>query len=81
MKPVQFSQSSMNYVFVIGNCVCCGLPFSFNPHRVPSVRVDGVREPICRVCVERANPLRVAKGLDPIIIFEDSYIPVPEEEL
>jgi Fe-S-cluster-containing dehydrogenase component len=71
----------MGYVFVMGNCIGCGKPFAFNPHRVPSVRVNGVREPICRVCVERANPLRVAKGLEPIIIFEDSYRPMPEEEL
>ena len=43
--------------------------------------VNGVREAVCQVCVERANPLRVAKGLEPIRIFEDYYGPIPEEEL
>jgi len=71
----------MGYVFILGNCVCCGSPFTFNPLRVPSVRVSGVREPICRTCVERANPLREAKGLEPIRILEDAYEPIPEEEL
>ena len=71
----------MGYAIVYGPCVACKVPFGFNPNRVPSVRVNGEREPICRACVERANPLRVAKGLEPIRILPDAYEPCREEEL
>ena len=43
-------------------CVGCKRPFSYNPHRVPSVTVNGTREPICQQCVEKYNPIRTAKG-------------------
>lgn len=71
------------YVFMLGTCVNCGVPFTFNPHRVPSLRrtPDGPREPICRGCVERANSIRVANGLDPIEIYPDSYEPIEEGQL
>jgi len=69
------------YAFVIGVCVGCRAVFTFNPHRVPSVLVKGVREPICRHCVEAVNPTRVANGLDPIVVFPDRYEPIPEEGL
>ena len=38
----------------------------FNPDRVPSITVNGSREPICLNCVEVANPKRIANGLEPI---------------
>lgn len=69
------------YAFVIGACANCGRVFTFNPHRVPSVVVKGTREPICRPCVDAANPQRIAAGLDPIVVFADSYDAIPEEEL
>lgn len=31
--------------------------------KVPSIRVNGVREPVCRSCVERVNPVREKNGL------------------
>jgi hypothetical protein len=71
----------MGYVIALGYCICCRRLFAFNPHRVPSVRVNGFREPICRSCVEQVNPLREEKGLEPIIIFDDSYEPMQEEQL
>jgi Fe-S-cluster-containing dehydrogenase component len=69
------------YAFIIGSCIGCGNVFTFNPHRVPSVIVKGTREPICRACVDRANPTRIANGLDPIVVHADSYEPIPAEEL
>jgi hypothetical protein len=62
-------------------CFGCGKYFSFNPELVPSIRVNskgkpdprGVREPICRTCVERVNPKRIANGLPPIVIPEGAY--------
>ena len=69
------------YAIAFAPCLSCGQPFSFNPHRVPSVIVNGVREPVCRSCVERANPIRVAKGLEPFTVYPDAYEPLEESQL
>jgi hypothetical protein len=82
----------MGYVFVVGPCYTCGSIMTYNPVRVPSVPIDpatgepappprGIRQPICRTCCERANPERVANGLDPIVIHDDAYEPEPEENV
>jgi hypothetical protein len=61
-----------------GTCVVCGLTFSFNPELVPSVRVNGVRTPICRECVEHANGERMKKGLSLIEVKPGAYDVEPE---
>jgi hypothetical protein len=71
----------MGYVFAIGTCCGCRGKFSFNPMKVPSIRIDGSREPICRTCVERANPQRIANGLEPIMFAADAYDACDEGEL
>ena len=71
----------MGYALVFSACFGCGQPFGFNPNRVPSIRVEGKREPICINCVERANPLREANGLPKIIPHPDAYEPIEESEL
>jgi len=63
----------MAYMICTGHCIGCGRMFNFNPYRVPSVRVDGVREPCCRQCVEMANSLRLEKGMEPFAIPDDAY--------
>jgi len=63
------------YMFVMGQCFGCGRLFSFNPNKVPSLRINGERQPICRTCIERANPERIKRGLDPIKILPDAYEP------
>lgn len=63
----------MSYMSVIGPCFGCGQVFEFNADRVPSIPIDGVREPICRTCVERANPMRAANGLPPIVVLPGAY--------
>lgn len=74
------------YMFIIGPCVACGRPFTYNAERVPSIVVtwtaagpvddpNGRREPICRSCVDTANPLRIANGLDPITVLPGAYDP------
>jgi len=60
-------------VSVVGTCVGCKKPFSFHPNLVPSVRVRGSREPICKACVTAANPKRIANGLEPIVILPGAY--------
>ena len=71
----------MGYVLAHGSCFGCGRLFSFNPHRVPSIPVMGDRKPICRDCVEKVNPLRIAKGLEPIVPALDAYVAIEESEL
>ena len=65
----------MAYMFCSGPCIGCGRLFSFNPDLVPSAIVNGTREPICRDCVSRANPLRKEKGLAEIQVLPGAYEP------
>ena len=69
------------YVMAHSACIGCGKIFSFNPMHVPSLRINGNREPVCRDCVDRVNPARVKNGLAPIVPHKDAYEPCPEEEL
>lgn len=57
----------------LGVCYGCRRTFGFNPERVPSLTVDGKREPICQACVDRVNPRRVANGLEPIVPLPGAY--------
>ena len=47
----------MGYAYVVGDCVACGKMVYFNPHCVPSLIVNGRREPLCRACAERWNQI------------------------
>jgi hypothetical protein len=71
------------WVYCHGYCINCGALFSFNPHRVPSIRPaeDLPREPICVACFDQVNSYRVAKGMPPFERFPDAYDPIPEHEL
>ena len=72
----------MGYVQALGHCILCEKVFSFNPLRVPSLRVAGKREPVCAECIEiKVNPYRKSKGLDEVIVAEDAYDEVDEGEL
>ena len=73
----------MGYVLATSVCIGCGQLFAYNPVKVPSLRTwdGGQREPICRDCVERANPTRIANGLEPIVPDPDAYEACDENEL
>ena len=71
----------MGYVFCVGTCFGCSGTFSFNPNKVPSINYKGERRPICSTCVARVNPMRKAKGLEPIIPAPDAYECCAEGEL
>jgi hypothetical protein len=60
-------------IIVIGNCLVCKRMFGFNPHHVPSIRINGQREPVCRACIEQANPRRIRSGLAPVEIHPEAY--------
>lgn len=68
----------MGAVYCMGECYNCRRVFSFNMNYVPSLRVDGVRVPFCRACIEQANPVRVKNGLAAIVPHPQAY--EPEEE-
>jgi hypothetical protein len=65
----------MGYLYVLGECFSCHRLFTFSAERVPSIVVDGQREPVCADCVERANPERIANGLPPIVPLPGAYEP------
>lgn len=70
------------YVCAFGHCVLCGTVLMFNPIRVPSLRVDGTRHPVCSGCVTtRINPARRKQGLEDLVVAEDAYESVAEEEI
>ena len=71
----------MGYALAFSQCVSCKHVFGYNPHKVPSIRVNGVREPVCLTCIELANPKRKAAGLDEIVPHPDAYGPIDESEL
>jgi hypothetical protein len=79
----------MAYVTVSSPCIACGKLFSYNPHLVPSIRLNadrqpdpnGTREPICESCVALVNPKRIASGLEPITYHPRAYEPMEEYEL
>ena len=71
----------MGYALAMSPCIGCGQVFGYNPTRVPSITINGEREPICRFCVARVNPIRKANGLPPIVPLPDAYEPVDESEL
>ena len=71
----------MGYAFCTGFCFGCGKMFTFNPVRVPSIRWEGEKRPICQGCVDIANPRRIANGLPAIVPEPDAYEPVDEAEL
>jgi hypothetical protein len=67
------------FIFAHGQCVACCTFLSFNPHRVPSLVVEGTREPLCRGCFDRWNKIhRLEQGLEPIAIHPDAYQPCEE---
>lgn len=66
----------MAYMFLIAECVVCGATFTCNPELVPSIRVHGKREPVCRSCHARWNEIhRVSKGLPPEEPHPGAYEP------
>lgn len=71
----------MGYAIMFGTCCNCGKQFGFNPHRVPSVRVNGHRQSVCRFCIVQANQIRKQKGIPEFEIQADAYQPINEEEL
>ncbi len=71
----------MGYYLALVPCYGCGRTFGCNPHLVPSVLVEGVREPVCKECVERTNPEREKNGLDLIVPLPGAYEAASEGDM
>ena len=71
----------MGYALAFGTCFGCKKTFGFNPLRVPSINVNGNKEPVCRECIERANPMRKKNGLPEVDIHPEAYEPINEHDL
>ena len=66
------------FMMCVGACVACKVTITFNPNRVPSITVNGQREPVCRNCFARWNEIhRISKGLEPLLIHPDAFSPEP----
>ena len=63
----------MAFMQCIGGCINCGRLFHFNPERVPSITVNGQREPVCAACMDNANAKRKFLGLPPWPILPGAY--------
>lgn len=68
----------MGYAMLMGICCACKQVISFNPHKVPSLKINGIREPLCRNCAEKWNTLH-PEGARPI--QDGAYDPIDENEL
>ena len=71
----------MGYAICTGSCLTCGKVFQFNPVKVPSLRVKGVREPVCQSCMDLVNAKRAETGLPPHEIDSEAYTACEESEL
>jgi hypothetical protein len=71
----------MGYAMVIGTCLVCDKPFSFNPHKVPSMRYKGNREPVCKECMDELIKGEEEAGIVPKRYHPDAYSSIKEEEL
>lgn len=71
----------MGWVTAMSACFGCGRVFAYNPNRVPSIRHEGVKQPVCLECVNRANEQRAKNGLALITPHPEAYSPLDEREL
>lgn len=70
------------FAIVLGYCVGCKSRISFNPVHVPSLRINGEKQPLCPACHAKWNEIhRTSKGLPAIPLHPDAYAACPESEL
>jgi hypothetical protein len=61
-------------MFVLSACVGCQQIISYNPNKVPSLSVNGNREPICKKCFNKWNEIhRTSKGLEAVYLHPEAY--------
>jgi hypothetical protein len=71
----------MAYIYGAAPCCRCQQVFIFNPMRVPSVIIKGVRQPVCSDCIAPLNALRRTLGNPEIVPLPGAYDACDEAEL
>jgi hypothetical protein len=71
----------MGYAMMWSPCVRCGRIFGFNPHKVPSIRVNGQREPVCEGCYHVLAAIQKDRGMEVLPLSPDAYEAIEEGEL
>jgi len=71
----------MGYLIMLGLCFCCRGLFAFNPNKVPSFKdKNGVKQPVCSLCIVRINKEREKRGLSHTLPLAGAYEPCDEKE-
>ncbi len=52
----------MGYMMLFASCCNCGGTFTCNPDLVPSLKLNGKREPLCRPCAEKWEKIHHKSG-------------------
>ena len=60
----------MAFAMLIAQCAACEALIMCNPELVPSIRVNGVREPLCESCVRRWEAVHKKKAVIPKGAYE-----------
>ena len=71
----------MGYVMVAALCCSCGQLVIFNPNKVPSVRIRGEKQPLCKKCVDLVNEKRKLIKMPLFKIDPEAYEPANEDEI
>jgi hypothetical protein len=71
----------MGYAMALGGCLLCSRPFIYNPIKVPSFRVKGVKQPVCSLCMAEVNLKRKLMKVEEFVIPPDAYEACDENEL
>jgi hypothetical protein len=66
------------YAMMYSVCCACKKIIGFNPNKVPSLMINGSREPICRECAERWNQIHPESARP---ILDGAYEPCDENEI
>lgn len=65
-------------MYAVSVCCSCGDRVTFDPDTVPSIRVDGIKRPLCRACFDRWNLRhRISRGLAPVPLHPSAYKDAP----
>jgi hypothetical protein len=71
----------MGFMWCFAECIGCRVLFGFNPERVPSIYVDGEKQPVCGVCMAMRNKKRREQGLAEDEVMQGAYEAVDESEV
>ena len=78
--PRRKNKEKKMFMIAYGECIACKRDIHFNPVHVPSIYVEGIREPLCVNCFDLWNEVhRVSKDLEPVSLHPRAYVGEPEQ--